>query len=54
MVFPLRIRLQKKAGLALFFAVLMMAMTPVVASAQTDADTLDLPLPHGADLPGPV
>ena len=26
----------------------------VAASAQGGADTLDLPLPHGADVPGPV
>ena len=27
---------------------------PWLASAQTGADTLDLPLPHGEDVPGPV
>ena len=54
MAFPLKTPLQNRAVVAPWMMVLMMAMGPLIATAQTDGDTLDLPLPHGNDLPGPV
>ena len=54
LAFPLKTPLQNRAVVAPLMMVLMMTMGPLIATAQTDGDTLDLPLPHGNDLPGPV